>query len=133
MNPNLFVYGSLMAGSRHPMGDRLRREARLLGEATIEGRLYRISWYPGLVAGGQPGEHVHGEVYALENPARALAWLDEYEGLVPGNPNAGEYERIELPVRLSTEETLTAWVYVYRGETAKLARVLSGRWTPQPL
>ena len=73
MNPNLFVYGSLMSSSHHPMGDRLRREARLLGDATIEGSLYRISWYPGLVAGGQSGERVHGEVYALATPARALA------------------------------------------------------------
>ena len=132
MNPNLFVYGSLMSSSRHPMGDRLRREARLLGDATIEGSLYTISWYPGLVAGGQSGERVHGEVYALATPARALAWLDEYEGLVPGNPNAGEYARVERPVRLATGETVTAWVYVYRGATAKLARVLSGRWTPEP-
>ena len=131
MNPNLFVYGSLMSTSCHAMGDRLRREARLLGEATVEGRLYRISWYPGLVAGGQPGGRVHGEVYALEAPARALAWLDEYEGLVPGNPSAGEYERIERPALLVTGETITAWVYVYRGDTAKLVRVASGRWVAQ--
>jgi gamma-glutamylcyclotransferase (GGCT)/AIG2-like uncharacterized protein YtfP len=131
MNPNLFVYGSLMSASRHPMGDRLRSEARLLGEAAIEGRLYRISWYPGLVLGGQSGARVHGELYALSTPARSLAWLDEYEGLVPGNPGAGEYERIERPVQLATGETITAWVYAYRGDTTRLAPVQSGRWAPE--
>ena len=42
------------------MGERLRREARLVGEATIPGRLYKISWYPGVVASPEPGERVHG-------------------------------------------------------------------------
>jgi gamma-glutamylcyclotransferase (GGCT)/AIG2-like uncharacterized protein YtfP len=131
MNPNLFVYGSLMSTAHHPMGDRLRREARLVGEATIEGRLYRISWYPGLVAGGQSSERVHGEVYALQAPARSLVWLDEYEGLVPGNPDAGEYERVERPVQLATGETMTTWVYAFRGDATKLTRVSSGKWAPE--
>jgi gamma-glutamylcyclotransferase (GGCT)/AIG2-like uncharacterized protein YtfP len=132
MNPNLFVYGSLTSTSRHPMGERLRREARLVGEATIEGRLYKISWYPGLVAGGQSDERVHGEVYALQAPAHALAWLDEYEGLVPANPDAAEYERTELPARLTTGETITSWVYVYRKNPADLVHIPSGRWVPEP-
>jgi gamma-glutamylcyclotransferase (GGCT)/AIG2-like uncharacterized protein YtfP len=129
MNANLFVYGSLMSSSRHPVGDRLRREARLIGEASIAGRLYEISWYPGLVARGQPDEFVQGEVYALERPAHALAWLDQYEGLVPGDPDAGEYERVERPVQLATGETIAAWVYLYRKDPAGLRRVASGRWT----
>ena len=41
MNPHLFVYGSLMSAAAHAMGERLRREARLVGEATIQGRLHR--------------------------------------------------------------------------------------------
>ncbi len=34
MNPHLFVYGSLMSTAGHPMGARLRAEARLIGAAT---------------------------------------------------------------------------------------------------
>lgn len=131
MNPHLFVYGSLMSSAGYPMGERLRREAQLLGEATIEGRLYRISWYPGLVAGHHASERVHGEVYALESPVRSLAWLDEYEGAVAGDPDAGDYERVERPVRLATGEETTAWVYLYRKDVTGLSRVASGRWTPQ--
>jgi hypothetical protein len=44
MNPHLFVYGSLMSTAGHAMGERPRREARLVGEATIRGKLHRISW-----------------------------------------------------------------------------------------
>ena len=129
MNPHLFVYGSLMSSAGHPMGERLRREARLIGEATILGCLYRISWYPGVVASRDPGERVHGEVYALDNPARALAWLDEYEGIVLGGPKPVEYQRLERPVRLPSGDEIMAWVYLYRAEVAGLNAIPGGRWT----
>jgi gamma-glutamylcyclotransferase (GGCT)/AIG2-like uncharacterized protein YtfP len=128
MNPHLFVYGSLMSSAGHPMGERLRREARLVGQAAILGRLYRIGWYPGVVASRDPGERVHGEVYVLDDPGRALEWLDDYEGIVPGNPDPSEYERIERPVRLASGEEIVAWVYLYRGDVAKLSEIADGRW-----
>jgi gamma-glutamylcyclotransferase (GGCT)/AIG2-like uncharacterized protein YtfP len=128
MNPHLFVYGSLMSSAGHPMGGRLRREARLVGEATIQGRLYKVSWYPGVVASREPGERVHGEVYALDNPGRALAWLDAYEGLVPGNRDENEYERAERQARLASGEEITAWVYLYRKDVAGLSALPGGRW-----
>jgi gamma-glutamylcyclotransferase (GGCT)/AIG2-like uncharacterized protein YtfP len=128
MNPHLFVYGSLMASAGHAMGERLRREARLLGAATIQGRLYKISWYPGAVASRDPGERVHGEVYALAQPSRALAWLDRYEGIAPGTTRYAEYERVEQPVRLASGEEIAAWVYLYRGDVAGLSTAPDGRW-----
>jgi gamma-glutamylcyclotransferase (GGCT)/AIG2-like uncharacterized protein YtfP len=129
MNPNLFVYGSLMSTAGHPMGERLAREAKLVGNASIQGRLYRISWYPGAVEGGAAQERVHGEVYALDDPVQALAWLDAYEGLTPGTP--GEYERVERPVRLASGDDMIAWVYLCRSDVAGLQAVLDGRWVPQ--
>jgi gamma-glutamylcyclotransferase (GGCT)/AIG2-like uncharacterized protein YtfP len=128
MNPHLFVYGSLMSNAGHPMGERLRREARLTGKATIQARLYRISWYPGAVASGDPDERVHGEVYVLEDPDRALAWLDAYEGLAPENRGENEYERAERPARLASGKEITAWVYLYRGDVAGLSALPGGRW-----
>jgi gamma-glutamylcyclotransferase (GGCT)/AIG2-like uncharacterized protein YtfP len=128
MNPNLFVYGSLMSRAAHPMGDRLRREAKLIGEATLQGRLYAISWYPGAVACENPAERVHGEVYALADPVRALQWLDAYEGIASTRPDSAEYERTERPVRLASGEEIAAWVYLYRGDASKLTRIPDGRW-----
>ena len=61
------------------MGARLGREARLIGEASIEGRLYSLGRYPGLVEAADRESRVHGEVFALNSPAASLAWLDAYE------------------------------------------------------
>lgn len=132
MNPHLFVYGSLMSTAGHAMGARLRAEARLLGAATIAGRLYRVSWYPGAVESADPTQQVHGEVYALGDPARSLAWLDEYEGIVPDDGEGGEYRRLERRVRLAAGEELAAWVYLLQKDTAGLPPVLDGRWVPDP-
>jgi gamma-glutamylcyclotransferase (GGCT)/AIG2-like uncharacterized protein YtfP len=71
---------------------------------------------------------VHGEVHALHNPDRALAWLDAYEGIVPGKRDENEYERAERPVRLASGEEVLAWVYLYRADVAKLSQIPDGRW-----
>jgi gamma-glutamylcyclotransferase (GGCT)/AIG2-like uncharacterized protein YtfP len=129
MNPHLFVYGSLMSTARHPMGERLRAEARLIGAATIQGRLYRVSWYPGVSETIDPGQRVHGELYALDTTARTFAWLDAYEGIAPGSRESAEYARVERPVRLDSGEEITAWVYLYRKDVSHLPLVADGRWT----
>ena len=129
MNPYLFVYGSLLSTAGHPMGARLRRESRLIGEAALPGRLYRISQYPGLVEDPDAQPWVAGEVYELSNPTASLHWLDAYEGIVPGAAGSDEYERVERLLRLVSGEELMAWVYLYRKPVAGLQLIASGRWT----
>jgi gamma-glutamylcyclotransferase (GGCT)/AIG2-like uncharacterized protein YtfP len=129
MNPHLFVYGSLMSTAGHAMGARLRREAQLVGPATIQGRLYRVSWYPGVVESSDLGQRVHGEVYALDSPGQALTWLDAYEGVIPGSEEAAQYRRLERTVRLATGEERIAWVYLYQQDVAGFTPVPDGRWT----
>jgi gamma-glutamylcyclotransferase (GGCT)/AIG2-like uncharacterized protein YtfP len=128
VNPNLFVYGSLLARAGHPMGERLAREARRIGEACVAGRLYRISWYPGLVEGTAACEHVHGEVYALDDPARTLRWLDAYEGVVEGGGRGADYARAERTARLARGGEVRVWVYIYCGDVSGLTIVTGGRW-----
>jgi gamma-glutamylcyclotransferase (GGCT)/AIG2-like uncharacterized protein YtfP len=130
MNTLLFVYGSLLSRVRHPMGMRLRREARLVGEATIEGRLYSLGRYPGLVETAGDPCRVHGEVYDLKRPAPTLAWLDNYEGIVPGKHERSPYERVERPVRLASGARLTAWVFLYRKSVRSRSEVPGGYWVP---
>lgn len=129
MNPHLFVYGSLMSTAHHPMGARLGGEGRLIGPATIQGRLYRVSWYPGVVEGTDPALRVHGELHALDDPARSLAWLDAYEGVAPGSRESGEYARVERPVRLAAGQETVAWVYLYQKAVDPARLVAGGRWT----
>ena len=129
MNPHIFVYGTLLSGARHPKGARLGREARLIGEAIIQGcRLYSLGRYPGLVEAADAPGLVHGEVYALNNPAVSLKWLDAYEGIVPGRHDENQYERVKRTVRLVEGGELEAWVYLYLKGVAGLRPIPDGRW-----
>jgi gamma-glutamylcyclotransferase (GGCT)/AIG2-like uncharacterized protein YtfP len=132
MNPHLFVYGSLLSAIGHPSGERLRSEARLLGPASMPGRLYRVGWYPGLVEAAAGSSRVHGEVYALADPAHSLTWLDEYESIVPGKEASNEYGRAERAVQLASGGNLSAWVYLYQWDATGQALVEDGRWRPAP-
>jgi gamma-glutamylcyclotransferase (GGCT)/AIG2-like uncharacterized protein YtfP len=128
MTPHLFVYGTLLSRARHPMGARLRREARLLGAATMPGRLYSLGRYPGMVEAAGADRLVHGELYALNTPAVTLKWLDAYEGIVPGNPELSPYARVERAAHLVSGETLDAWVYLYRKSVKTQPEVPGGHW-----
>ncbi len=130
MNARLFVYGTLLSAAGHAMGARLRREARPIGPGTIEGRLYNLGRYPGLVEATGADSVVHGELYALNTPAVTLKWLDAYEGIVPGKPEESPYERVVRSVRLDSGQTVDAWVYLYRGNVKLLPEVKDGRWLP---
>ena len=131
MNPHLFVYGTLLSGAGHPKGAQLGREAGLLGQATIQGcRLYSLGRYPGLVEVDDAVGLVHGEVYALSNPAASLGWLDAYEGIVPGDAQ-NQYERVERTVNLDSRASLTAWVYLYRRDVQRFRAIANGRWLAQ--
>lgn len=125
MVQHLFVYGTLMSGAGHPMGARLGREGRLVGAATIKGRLYDLGEYPALVGAGHGDNDVHGEAYVLTSPA-LFDWLDAYEGIVPGREC--EYERVERTIRLEDGRELTAWVYLYRAPVSGRRLIESGRW-----
>lgn len=131
MSPLIFVYGSLTTALDHPMGQRLRREAELVGPATVAGRLYRVSWYPGLMLAQADSERVHGEVYRLADPERSLAWLDEYEGVTRGVLSAGEadeYVRTSIAARLQDGRELEAWTYIYQRPLSETARIADGVW-----
>jgi gamma-glutamylcyclotransferase (GGCT)/AIG2-like uncharacterized protein YtfP len=128
MNPHLFVYGSLLSCIGHPSGERLRNEARLLGAASMPGRLYRVGWYPGLVEAAAGSSRVHGEVYALADPVVSLAWLDDYESIVPGQAASNEYMRCERAVQLACGQQISAWVYLYQWDVSAAPLVADGRW-----
>ena len=127
INPYLFVYGTLLSAAGHPMGAKLAGAARLIGPASIQGRLYRIAWYPGVVDSPDLGQRVWGELYLLADPRAALAWLDHYEGVEPGREPV-EYLRVERPVKPATGPEVTAWVYLYLRDAADLTPIVGGRW-----
>lgn len=125
MIDNLFVYGSLCSWAGHPNGARLGHEAVRRRPATIVGKLYRITWYPGLVPSDDQADIVQGELVTLRDAAASFLWLDPYESL----DKTDEYERVRRVVVADDDARIEAWVYLYRWPVDPAARVVSGRWT----
>jgi|SRR5580704_10310251 gamma-glutamylcyclotransferase (GGCT)/AIG2-like uncharacterized protein YtfP len=103
----LFVYGTLRSEFNNPFARMLRKDATLVGGATVPGSIYRVSEYPGFRP--EPAGVVHGELYRLSQPAATLKALDDYEG--------SEYERVMLN---------GAWIYQYKLPLPESSRILSG-------
>ncbi len=109
----LFVYGSLQPGGTN--AHELAGIAGSWSPGVVRGRLLQAGWgagigYPGLIL-ENGGEDVPG--YVLASVALDAEWprLDAFEG--------AEYARVEAPVRLSSGDTVQAFVYVIRGGLAE--------------
>jgi gamma-glutamylcyclotransferase (GGCT)/AIG2-like uncharacterized protein YtfP len=126
--PYLFVYGTLKSDGMNANAQNFHQHAYLIGHACWQGRLYLVSNYPGAVPSAIKTEYVLGEVWQLHSSEQAFSFLDEYEECAPQSPLPYEYERVLAPVQLGGQ-TLTAWIYLYRLETAGLRQILSGEFT----
>lgn len=124
MSEPLFVFGTLLSGYDHPMARRLAREARLIGPASCQGRLYRVAHYPGLVLSDDASDRVVGELYDVPG-AELLAALDAYEGCGPDDRTPTEFVRRRHPVTCGGH-TLQAWTYLYNRDVAFLPRIVPG-------
>lgn len=111
---------------------RLAREARSLGAARVTGRLYDLGEYPGLVLSNDHRDVVHGELFELDSLRPTLRWLDDYEGMRPGDASACEYSRLQIPVTYDQGSIIgagvDAWAYVYMRRVSAARRVAKGRW-----
>lgn len=124
----LFVYGTLRRNTNSEMYHLLARSADFVDEATFQGRLYKVDYYPGVTPSSNPLDIVHGEVFRLREPATALAQLDRYEECGPGFPEPTEFIRRKIDVSLQRGKTISAWVYIYNRPTDKLRFIKSGDW-----
>ena len=133
----LFVYGTLLTVAEHPLGDRLRRNARLLGRGSIRARLYVIddpddpgnNFYPGALPSPDPADRVHGEVYDLLEPAALIEAFDAYEACSPDWPEPHEFIRRSVEVALEAGGATRAWSYLYSWDVSTARHVKSGRFT----
>lgn len=122
----LFVYGTLRRGAETNMHRLLAQHSDFVEDATYQGRLYKIGYYPGAVSSVDPAHRVKGEVYALRDPATVLPALDAYEECGPGSAEPTEYIRVLQEVVLDNDNRLMAWVYIYQYPTAGLTEIVSG-------
>ena len=127
----LFVYGTLRGAARHTMHKVLQQYARLLGPATLQGRLYQVAHYPGAVLSDDPAQLVVGELYQLIQHEPALAALDEYEECSAQFALPHEYRRQVAAVMLTSGERVNAWVYLYNRSCENLALIVSGDFMQQ--
>lgn len=129
---NLFVYGTLMSSASSALGTEQRRrlghESVSLGAAVVQGKIYDLGGYPGVIlTDGGPGV-VHGELIKLHDPEAALSWLDPYEDVSPGGGPADLYRRI-VTVALAGSGRIPCWIYELSGTSAGPLQALpDGRW-----
>ena len=109
MPEHLFVYGTLRAGSIHPMAHRLRVGAKLIGRGSAPGMLYDFGDHPGAVFTRDSKYRVIGDVFELKAGPRLLADLDRYEGFTGGDDDM--FRRIAIEVTLDKGGKVEAWTY----------------------
>jgi len=122
----LFVYGSLKCCYAHEMHQQLRTFASFVEEGMFQGKLYRIDWYPGVVASEDPRDQVSGEIYHIADSRRLFRVLDAYEGFDPAKPEESEYLRVISPVQKSDGNVLPCHLYLYNWPLENAQRIESG-------
>ncbi len=133
----LFVYGTLLRGSKTLLGAaerrRLARESVVLGTATMPGELRDLGNYPGFVITKGSKKSVQGEILDLKDPQRTFRWLDKYEGVSEHAGKKGEYSRECLIAKLETGKRIRAWVYVFQAASKSDRTIPNGVWQPKKL
>jgi gamma-glutamylcyclotransferase (GGCT)/AIG2-like uncharacterized protein YtfP len=118
---HLFVYGTLKSGfHKNPFARYLARNADLVGQASIPGRLYGLKRYPGLRPPQVEDDRASGEVYRLHRPVPTLKNLDAYEG--------SDYRRVCGLAKLEDGREARCWVYLFRRPLPRHRRIQSGAW-----
>lgn len=123
----LFVYGTLLKDFDSYMSKFLNRNADFIGEAFIQGKLYEISWYPGVTLSKIPSEKVYGHLFKIYEFDKTFKILDDYEGV--GDVSAeypNEYRRELIDAFLNDGTVQSTWVYVYNNATDDLRLIVSG-------
>ena len=121
--PYFFAYGTLRRGARKDLRNFAPGRARLLGPATVPGRLYDLGDYPGMLDPAAVGDRVVGELYELGEIDETLERLDEYEGCEAGR---GGFRRCIRSVLLEGGRARNAWIYLYQGEVSERQRIATG-------
>lgn len=122
---HIVVYGSLRVGQT---SERLMKSCEYVGCDRIDGALYTVGWYPGVVADAEDDEGVVVDVFKLPEGEmeRALlfATLDQYEGFEEGNPDS----LFTREVTTTREGRLPAYVYYFNRPVKDYPRIKGGNW-----
>lgn len=124
---NVFVYGTLRENEANDIGRAAQRsgtaQPRWLGRATVNGTLYDLGAYPGLVPDATATE-VCGDVFEIDEAL--LPVLDKIEEVFPDRPN--EFRRHTTQVQLGGELVQCEFYPVDTRSTVGRARIECGDW-----
>ena len=120
---HVFFYGTLMCGFSLRRHSDIESFLRFSGRGSVQGVLYDLGSYPGMVAGRGT---VVGELYEILQAERLLSKLDAIEGYYSNAPDESIYIRRRVCVRRSDGVGVSSWVYVFNGALEKASRILSG-------
>ncbi len=120
----LFVYGTLRRQLIE--NQRLQHHAEFIAEGTMQGRLYLVDSYPGVVDSTDFADSVRGELYQIHHSAALFAILDDYEECSAAFAEPHEYRREQRQIRLADGRKFKAWVYLYNWDIRDLPQIVSG-------
>ena len=116
----VFVYGTLRRGERNDI-NLLQPAPRYVGMGAVNGTLYQVDWYPGLVLDGRADVQVVGEVYEIAPTLEAV--LDRVEEVTAEADS--EYFKRELSIDVGGH-ALPCLVYEINPERVRGKRVIEG-------
>lgn len=126
MTSYLFTYGTLLSGIHHPMHEVMLRYAELSGTGFINGKLYDMGNYPGLVLSNNVRKLVWGEIYRIHDEDELFRYLDDYEGCAQHSRQPHEYRRDLVSIHDTQEHSLLAWTYLYKQPIKHLPLIPTG-------
>jgi len=128
MLTHLFVYGTLLSKSNNEFAKYLKSNSLLVNEATCQGQLYRISWYPGMILSTNPNDVVFGQLLEIIGDTEdVFGKLDDYEGMDQTNKEQNEYRREIINVQCKNQ-TYKSWAYLYAKPLDSFERITNGRF-----
>lgn len=123
----LFVYGTLRKCFDHPMHQSMIRYAEYHSAGLMNGKLYDLGNYPGMVYSNADNCSVTGDIYIIKDREKLFWVLDSYEGISESGHVNDEYIRVKREAdRADTDEALVCWVYLYNRNPQHFRRILSG-------
>lgn len=128
MNPSnhLFVYGTLRLGFSNHYAQLLQKNAIHKGRATINGKLFDVGGYPGIIRSTISHELITGDIFEFPFDSDLMAVLDEYEMCSSTYPEPQEYKREIIKITTNNASIIRCWVYIYNWEISHHTRIQSG-------
>lgn len=128
----LFGYGTLVCGTGHRDVDLVVSTLCVpVAMASVQGRLYDLGDYPGMVRSADPAERVYGVLFRLKRAQRCLATLDRYEGFMPQRLAGSEFVRVRATaLAFPGNRPVAAWAYLYNGSVRYRRVIARGCFEP---